>query len=198
MHLFRSLITFVALSCSFFSTLSAQSNTIENGRFSFNFDNDVFFQSDEYFTNGIIFGVTSQRYGSFRDSVLPDGPGACLDKWPMFQGGDAAHSLSVSFAHRIYTPADIKNPDPNTDDLPYSAVGLLYFSATRQEINRLDVVSFAVGMVGPAMHGEEAQNNMHGILSSDEARGWDHQIDNEVLLNAFYMRNDTALWKQFQ
>lgn len=92
--------------------------------------------------------------------------------------------------HQIYTPDNIRIPRLIENDRPYAGLlmgGVSLFDNVRhlgwREARSLNL---DVGMVGPASGAEVVQREFHEVIGGDKPRGWDHQLDNEPVVNASY------------
>jgi lipid A 3-O-deacylase len=86
----------------------------------------------------------------------------------------------------IYTPIDISDRDLIVEDRPYA--GLLYIDRSLYLRNTNDSrsvrsLSLLVGVVGDLSFAGYVQKEIHKIIDSREPMGWDHQLNNEFLLN---------------
>jgi lipid A 3-O-deacylase len=143
-------------------------------------DNDLFVASDNGYTNGI--------YYSWADTPLSDkaeiGWLAQAMRWSLAERGPAAREYSVkTIGQSMVTPDDIKLEDPPLppDDLPYA--GLLFYNDIwiKAYSQRADRIGVTVGIVGEYSFAEESQKLVHDILNGDEPRGWDTQLNDEIV-----------------
>ena len=149
---------------------------------SFTMDNDIFVGTDDGYTNGLYLSWYDTPYAS-----RPE-PGM-LAGWMMWaMPGAGGRSLQGEFAIRsigqtMVTPEDITLEDPPLppDDLPYG--GLLYYNDTfvRTYRDRADRASAVIGVVGDYSFAEQTQKFVHEITGSDEPKGWDTQLDDELV-----------------
>jgi len=100
------------------------------------------------------------------------------DKWQFNYG--------FSLTQLIFTPEDIQSRALITDDRPYSAYLGAGFSLHAKKHNVAHSLELAFGVVGPGALGEEAQNGIHELRDFPTAKGWDHGLKNEPILNAFW------------
>lgn len=150
-------------------------------------ENDIFVGTgtDKHYTNGMRLSV-----------LLPEDQ---LKGWVV----DAAHTIpwfpeggrvrpAWSLGHSIFTPEDIKTADLIPEDRPYA--GWLYLGAGLVVENGriLDITEFTLGVVGPAALGQQLQKGIHAIVDSPDPQGWDHQLHNELTLQATWQRK----WRQ--
>jgi hypothetical protein len=143
-------------------------------------ENDKYFAgTDRHYTNGLKLSFL----GTTRLNESPDFIRRVTKLLPTLQH-DASRQLykaGVSLGQNIYTPGntDTLTPDPN--DRPYA--GWLYTSLDLQakslDGKMLRMVEIAIGVVGPAALGRQAQNGFHDIIGVPHANGWDYQLKSE-------------------
>lgn len=168
----------VLLTCFTFPTPSLA----EADWWSFTMDNDIFVGTDDGYTNGLYLS-----WYDTGDNNRPE-PGM-LASWMMWAMPGAGERMPQgefavrSVGQTMVTPEDITLEDPPLppDDLPYG--GLLYYSDTyvRSYRDRADRVSTVIGVVGEYSFAEQTQKFVHEITGSDEPRGWDSQLDDELV-----------------
>lgn len=145
----------------------------------FAMDNDIFAATkrDQDYTYGLNFTYTgSAAKESWTSLDLPLG---AIDQWwgldHLAQGGPNSHSIEIGMFG--FTPEDIKIAEANLQDRPYAS--LIYLSSSREQLNLSEQVSWkttlTLGVLGLDWAGD-FQNEIHDILGSKEARGWDNQI----------------------
>lgn len=144
---------------------------------------------DEHYTNGIEVTRVSipDEYHWARQLA------AYLPGWSA-QGLDA---VGYHLAHQIYTPNDIQAEGLIENDRPYAGLLLggvsLFDDVEREGWREASVLDLEVGLVGPATGAEKLQNAAHRVLGSEEAEGWDNQLENEPILNLGWHK---AWWVQ--
>lgn len=134
------------------------------------FDNDIFDNTDYYYTNGVRIEYVSPSLNMFSlGKLLPSVNNADID----IQG--------LSLVQNIYTPVNPDTRDINKNDRPFSAyltLGLFHKSINIQR--GIEVSSeLSMGIMGPASMGGFVQSSIHDI----EPVGWENQINNDVYLN---------------
>jgi hypothetical protein len=162
----------------------------ETGTFSLVYENDVFYDTDRAYTNGV------------RASWVT-GPDE-TPEWAL----NAAHYLpffppvarirtSYVLGQNMYTPSDITVADPADGERPYAgwlygAIGLIAESGDNLE--QLDQLELSLGVVGPASFAEQTQKFVHrNITHSPDPKGWDTQLKNEPAVLLTYQRS----WRDF-
>lgn len=146
------------------------------------YENDMYFDTDRYYTNGIQFSV--KRAKDTRGPLAMAWTGR-LCAW---LGCEDARLLTIDshFGQLMYTPGDITQRAPQPLDRPWA--GLLYFeqayaflSADRRTLTTL---SAHIGVTGRAALAEQSQKLVHKILDKPTPQGWDNQIGGALALMA--------------
>lgn len=154
------------------------------------FENDLFGDSDEQYTNGFQIGWMSQDLAQFYDAELPQWMEGLADYLPFIDLPDSTHNIGLSLGQKMYTPRDTEASTLVRDDRPYAGWlygGLAFVSKTE---TRLDTVEVQVGVVGPASLAEEAQELVHELRNLPVPQGWDNQLDNEPGVALIYEHRD--------
>ena len=166
-------------------------------KYRFEMDNDIFFGSDNQFSNGWGFRIFSARA---QDWDTLDGPPAwILEFGKHFPGLDGKHlNARTGFAvgQIINTPSDIERTDLIDNDVPY--VGLLAGQMSWMAFSDVDLraVEMTLGTIGQASLGEQGQNLIHTATGSDIAQGWGNQVSDEVVFNFNYISKDKVVGGQ--
>jgi hypothetical protein len=153
------------------------------GVLSVHFDNDYFLDTDQNYTSGFRLAYVAP--------MAPSHPLAPLAR--ALQLGDGDTRITYSLGQKIFTPQDISQTQLITTDQPYSAYlygGIAIESEKRRENDRriLENVELQIGVVGPHAYGEEVQKLAHSLFGSDEPKGWDNQLNDELAVNLYYDR----------
>ena len=90
---------------------------------------------------------------------------------------------SALLAQLIVTPDDITRAVPDPTDAPY--LGALKFRATQVYVRDdvADMVSFDIGVIGPASGAAQTQRFVHRLTGSKVPQGWHTQVPNRLLLS---------------
>ncbi|MEN8170759.1 MAG: lipid A deacylase LpxR family protein [Pseudomonadota bacterium] len=157
-------------------------------------ENDSFGEnSDGYYTHGI-------ELSFLRGEDSPPVWLATLAEWmPLYINDSKPNLVNYVIGQKVFTPLDTKTTALVADDRPYA--GYLYATASVLSLidhhenydggNMLDVT---VGLVGPGALGEETQNTVHDILGYGRANGWEHQLQDEFVLDFVYSRFWRMVW----
>ena len=153
--------------------------------FNFYFENDLFAETDQSYTNGLRFSLVSPNLTSFQnDERLPIWVRE-LNQHLAFMDPtqETNHPLQrnivLSVAQQIYTPEDIERTTTDINDRPYAGWlygGIAYHSRTNKKMNTAEL---NLGIIGPWSFAQEAQDLIHDIRGFDKFNGWDNQLKNE-------------------
>lgn len=147
-------------------------------KFEIGLDNDIFDNTDRYYTNGIYITYTSPAFAFWRiNSILPVSNRNCMEY------------NTLELHHAMFTPLTTKVTPTLKNDRPYSSILYLRFSR-KSEIPDKGLslkASFDIGVIGKAAGGELLQKGVHaGLPTNDEPMGWDTQIANDFIINYTY------------
>lgn len=156
------------------------------GTWFLSFDNDVIAQSDDDYTNGLQVGWASGYLESYLNGPVPSLVGKGLAKLPLVNRSGRQRFISHSLSHRIFTPSDTETEEPIPGDMPYSGLLFATLTAGAQDAHKMDAFSLHYGIAGPSARGKEVQNQFHKIIGSNDIKGWDNQIHDELLINLGY------------
>jgi hypothetical protein len=137
-------------------------------------ENDLLFQSDQYYTAGIAFYYTHER--------LKKTPAQLILK---SKDADNLRFSGFGIEHRMFTPFSIVDPEAIENDRPYSAYLLATnFSVLINPKKHLTMSNeIGIGIIGPGAGGEELQSFIHGLIGSEIPIGWEKQINNAFLID---------------
>jgi hypothetical protein len=154
----------------------------EKGAFSILFENDIFYNSDHDYSNGVQFAYTTAP------NDTPDWMVDTARALPFFnQSGDVRARYALG--QDIFTPHNLSLADPPPTDRPYAgflygALGLVDDTGTN-----LDQLQVTLGVVGPDSLGEETQKWVHAIFNDRKPMGWATQLHDEPGLVIEYNRS---------
>lgn len=175
----------VSLALTIWSEAGAQTDS-DWGIFTFQFENDVFGNTDQHFTHGTRLAWMS-----------PEGD---VSGWikeaasyvPLFDA-DASKHMVISLGQSILTPDDISQSALIVNDRPYA--GWLYLGIGLVSVSGdwLDNLELDIGVVGPLSGAEAVQKTWHRSFGFQRPNGWDNQLRNEPGLLLAYERK----WRQW-
>jgi len=137
-------------------------------------ENDVFLQTDRYYTNG----VEIEYYTPWLKNIQ-------LTKLLFVPFVNSQPHYSFTLTHHIFTPRNVWG-DPNPTDRPYA--GYLMFGIKSTHFDNYRKFRWSselqLGLLGKYSGGELVQNGVHLVLpTSEPIPGWDYQIKNDFCLN---------------
>lgn len=146
------------------------------------FENDVFANTDEYYTNAVKLTWLTKNIDRYEE-VLPSWSSRTTGSIPMVRQSapeeNVTHNIGFSLGHNIYTPEKTQKENLVEKDRPYA--GWLYGSIAlhRKTPRVLNTFEITVGIVGPSAYGEDIQNIIHEYADSHAGKGWDNQLRDE-------------------
>ncbi|RBP83435.1 lipid A deacylase LpxR family protein [Marinomonas rhizomae] len=144
-------------------------------------DNDFFVNEDNGYTNGIYVSL----YDVYNNVAALPKPDAWVMplSWSLPSKNTGQVVNVYSFGQSLTTPSDLTVANPSEDSLPYS--GLISFTNTYIAIGPgyADKVSTTLGIVGPIALGKQTQKTIHKIISAQDPKGWDTQLENELVFH---------------
>lgn len=144
------------------------------------FDNDIFAETDYYYTNGFSIGLIHPWFNNrLFYSLMPD-------------LGQLSNDLSgMRIQQQMFTPYNPEAIELNPNDRPFAGVLLAEFFklSSRSDKSLLLQTSFRLGLIGPASLAGALQSSAHKLKPT----GWDYQIVNDLLINI-----DISVQKSFR
>ncbi|MBW6492034.1 MAG: lipid A deacylase LpxR family protein [Lentimicrobium sp.] len=144
-------------------------------RFWLNFDNDIFSNTDRYYTNGIEMGYSGPNLVNMPLNFLI-----------LSFNRNSVVQASLSLHHAMFTPFTTKTPPLLRDERPYASTLFIRYSQTSDDaISGLKLTSsIDAGVIGDAALGRYFQKSVHATVpTNDEPLGWETQIRNDLVLN---------------
>lgn len=134
------------------------------------FDNDIFNNTDYYYTNGVNIELT-----------IPFAKQSPLSKLLVGSSGSQIDLYGFSIKQNIYTPTNPDIEEISVGDRPFSAfLTLGHYRESYHIQKKLSIVSsINFGVIGPASMGGVVQSTIHDI----EPIGWDNQISNNFVID---------------
>lgn len=189
--MFAALLLGLAGGSSQCQAADAESNTDKDKRTfdtagSFTFENDLFFNSDRYYTDGVQL-LIKQRNVDELGALAGFAKAACR----VIQcESDRVELVRHKVGQLMYTPTNITVADPQPFDRPWA--GMLYYTREYEFLspNRESrtTLSGTVGVIGPGSLAEQTQKWIHRTFTGATPSGWDNQIGGELGLMALVER----------
>ena len=176
-------------SIKFKNELSQETQTFETGRYQTEinlvmlriiFDNDIFDNTDYYYTNGVRFEL-----------VLPFAGQSPVNKILLGIKSSDLGFNGFSIQQNIYTPINPETTEIEYGDRPFAAfLTIGQFRETYQLERKLQIKSaLDLGVMGPSSMGETVQSSIHYL----EPTGWEYQVQNSFLIN-YYINIEKGLY----
>jgi hypothetical protein len=163
---------------------AAAPTSTELGTLSLLFENDIFYNTDRDYTNGVEIAWTT---------APDDTPPFAIDlarEVPFF-GQEGEVRTTYSIGQNIYTPSNLHLVDPPTTDRPYAGFLYLSMGVSQMSDRALDELQVQLGVIGPDSLAQESQTFVHSILNDTIPKGWGYQLHNEPGL----VINDEHSWR---
>ncbi|MBC8316796.1 MAG: lipid A deacylase LpxR family protein [Desulfobulbaceae bacterium] len=160
------------------------------------FENDLFANTDQYYTNAAKLTWMTKDVREYSD-VLPQWLMPATRLAPSVTASSAVtpplYTVAFTIGQDIYTPDNIESYTLIENERPYA--GWLYggLALHRKTPSHLDTFELTLGIVGPSALGEESQNTVHRYRDLDEANGWDHALNDEPGFLLSWQRHDRML-----
>ena len=159
------------------------------------FENDLFFDTDRYYTNGVSVAFATST------PVLPRKLWNGLDELLSFGRKETRSGYGFELAQQMATPRDITIAAPQPEDRPWAGLLTVAPSYHLEGGDRLSSFKFVLGVTGPWSLADEAQDFVHRVRALNRPKGWDNQIPNEVVFGwayeerlRFRLRDDPSSW----
>ena len=171
--------------------ISALSDKRAVGAVSLYLENDIFYNTDEYYTNAVKLRLISPSLESLAENnMLPDHLDGLMEAVERLRRTEAMqYNVSAGIGQSLYTPQDTQAKELQTNDRPYAAHLYAFLGLHVKEPSLMDTYELSFGVVGPAALGRQTQNTVHRIKGVDTAKGWKHQLHNEPALSLSWTRN---------
>jgi len=176
-----------------FFCIPAMSSEYEIDYIGFSFENDLFFNDDGGYTNGLTINWGYYDVEALDKMSLPTWISYLADKSYLNTFQARKYSINYSIGQFFQTAIDIKETSLIEEDAPY--VGLLAWQVNMTAYDNYisDQLSLTFGIVGPLAGAEFVQTQLHDRIDSDQPLGWNNQIDNEAVFRLQAKR----LWRSF-
>jgi len=152
-------------------------------------DNDLFYGTDEHYTNGAKLTWLFPEIKIFEDSqFLPNWMKRFAKKLPSAKDEIYRRNISLSLGQHMYTPVDYSVKELIKEDRPYA--GFLYLELALHSKNSHNMKTFSLtgGVVGPSSIADKTQRFVHKVRELEMPQGWDNQIKNEPVLQFGYQQ----------
>ncbi|HNX04725.1 MAG TPA: lipid A deacylase LpxR family protein [Opitutales bacterium] len=148
------------------------------------FENDIFANTDCYYTNGVKLSWVSPDLTEYRDAgTIPDFFYRISDYLPFIHEKAIQRNVAINFGQNMYAPVDITTPDPDPMDRPYCGWLYVGFAFHNKTVRWMSIIELNIGVTGAWSMADQTQTFVHHVKGCDIPRGWAHQVGNEVVVN---------------
>lgn len=174
MRIFTGLLLWVCL-----TAVAAIASAQQNDHYvHFSAANDVFFQTDRYYTSGLQLAYTAPVFNK-----IP------LHRLTPFSGDSTTCWQGITVQQHIFTPDDLKSSTFLPNDRPYAAhlsAGVFRVAANPEKQIR-ESVSIQAGVMGAPSLGETIQKAFHRITPAVQVQGWGNQLATSFFVQGNYL-----------
>ncbi|RLD84631.1 MAG: hypothetical protein DRJ10_00590 [Bacteroidetes bacterium] len=146
----------------------------ENRYIEFKFQNDFFFKTDYYYSNGLVFNF-----------IFPDFSKSPVSKILIPVKKESLDYYGISIVQELYTPIHTGTQGVVFNDRPYSSILYLghkrtsFIPATRTKISN----ELIIGIIGRYSFGYDTQAYFHEAINNSIPAGWNNQVANDLIIN---------------
>ncbi|WP_338074397.1 lipid A deacylase LpxR family protein [Hymenobacter busanensis] len=139
----------------------------------YSFANDAYFRTDYYFTQGMTLNV-----------VHPGLRHSPVNRVLLRPRAGSTSYFGVRLRYDGFTPLRIQDPFIRVGDRPYASYiyAALYRMANNPSRRQRLTSAVNLGFIGPAAGAKGFQTTLHEWLGAPTPRGWDYQVQNDVVL----------------
>ena len=138
------------------------------------YDNDLFQAQDIYYTQGVCLEIVNPVFHRNPLNII------------LLSFGKASLRKSgIRIETAAFTPTSITSDSILYKDRPYAAIMALnfyqmsYFKSQSMKLSS----DLQLGVIGPLALGKEIQTGIHEVTNNSLPRGWEYQIQNDLILN---------------
>lgn len=153
---------------------------------SFTFENDIFGQSDNGYTDGLNVGWVSAEARELRPDSLAKKWLDFADVLPLVPLENPRKYATWSFGQEIYTPTVISTANPPASDQPYAGILFADFGIVARGDRHAQSWRVRLGVVGPESGADWVQESVHEALGITRPLGWSQQLPTEPVINIDY------------
>lgn len=170
-------LLFFILSESFLFAQSQKDTTSvigDNRYIEFKFQNDFFFKTDYYYSNGLVLNF-----------IFPDFSKSPISKILIPVKKESLNYYGISIVQELYTPIHTGKQGVVFNDRPYSSILYLghkrtsFISRTRTRISN----ELIIGLIGRYSFGYDTQAYFHEAINNSIPAGWNNQVANDLIIN---------------
>lgn len=184
-------VILMALSSLLYAQMSSAQATFPNSRdklLSISVDNDYFNYrgkgTDRYYTSGTFLSYQYERPNNNKSDPFVKSLPQPVRRFNV-----------IALSQMLNTPHDIRETGILLNDYPYA--GVLFLSMGNLQLSEKSSTghNISIGFIGPNALGDQTQTSVHRLIRYTLPQGWNHQINNEWLLQ-FNMKHRRLLFEE--
>ncbi|WP_114416694.1 lipid A deacylase LpxR family protein [Marinospirillum perlucidum] len=153
------------------------SNRVQAEVLALSWDNDIFFDSDGNYTNGLKFAWLSDEVSSSACQSCP------YFQWlPGWKQPDSFYSVTWSLEQLMLTPSDISVAEPQYRDTPYAGLLRMQLGGYARTARSITGYTLSIGTTGEASQADASQRWVHQWTGSTTPQGWQHQLPTQPVV----------------
>lgn len=191
MHINKLFIIFFILNSTLFTRIIGQDFIVsslpkisQNRYISISFQNDLFYKTDYYFTNGFNINL-----------ITPELQALPISKFLTKPFKNNLNYYGIELVQNIYTPIQVEIQDIIQTDRPYASE--LYINTYLQSYNpdkKTKISSeLLLGLTGRYSLGEYVQSSFHRAIGNSVPSGWKNQLKTDIIVNYNYELEQSIL-----
>lgn len=149
------------------------------------FENDFFYRTDRYFTNGISVDYYNEKFKNVRLNNLL--------KTKSF----GRQRYALLFRQNMYTPKNLGSDSIENKDRPYAGYFTVTYRYESYNSRKRYYAELSGGILGQYSGTEVTQEFVHQFGTNSIPQGWQHQLSNAAIINLQYGVEYTGLRKRY-
>ncbi|EAY24797.1 lipid A deacylase LpxR family protein [Microscilla marina] len=174
----------LSITIAVFFCLSSIGGVAQTQQLSVEYANDLFTQTDQYYTQGIRLNYASVALTK-----------AWLNRLMIKLPRPSSFVQSgIQLKHEVFTPTDLGTGQVLPNDRPYAGALHIAWWYTQQDTLKQQSLTSAMylGTIGPAAFAEGMQKTIHEVVNSEQPQGWDNQVAADLIVG-YSLRYEKAL-----
>ena len=161
----------------FMKLLFAGEELFDIEMFNYSMENDADVDTDFGYTHGARISLLFYR-GDTSDSHL---------NIPFTSSNNTNNFISFAYAQQMFTPYNLDETEIIKDDRSYAGYSYIEIGLHKTTKTNLNSLTLQTGIVGSSSKMENLQAFLHENIDARNAAGWEHQLENQFILQLNYM-----------
>lgn len=151
-----------------------------------NWENDIFLNTDHYFTNGAAIIIVNDNIKLKAIDYILSSPISFSKK-----------RYSLEIRQNMYTPEKMSAPGIQYGDRPFCGYLTLTYNRETFKSDKRFIAGLTVGTIGNYSGAGLTQNFIHSFNDMNQSEGWNYQIKNTPVINLKYHYEHLLVQKSF-